>query len=206
MARWCQDVPGGSRWGARLSELSNWAPSPTSPEHLEGIHTCRSALLARRRRPLFSWGVLRPGTRARSPNRRAGPLRRSTDPTAYRLSSSAWSKRQMNPCSTRPVGGRPVLDVEDDHHALVPVDLEQDAPLASESGAVDAGQRVMKRFAHPAWVVEEWPGDELRGRDRNVRGQPIGQRTTCRWCGSQLVTLAHEAWRPRTRLRTASAP
>lgn len=59
-----------------------------------------------------------------------------------------------------------MADVEDDHRSLGLVDLVEDAPLVPWAGAVDAGERVLKRVADPARLLEQRPGDELEGSRR----------------------------------------
>jgi hypothetical protein len=56
-----------------------------------------------------------------------------------------------------------MLYVLHDDHAFRFVDPVQDAPLGTETRAVDASQLASQRPADPVWRLQERPGYELDG-------------------------------------------
>lgn len=96
--------------------------------------------------------------------------------------------------------------VENDDGAPRVVDLVQHPPVRSETGTVDTSELFTQGLADSLWVGEKGPGDELDSRRCDLTRKSVGNGPASGGCGSQLVRVGHDARRPLTSARAASAP
>ena len=79
-----------------------------------------------------------------------------------------------------------MLNVLDDHRVLAVINPVEDAPLGTETRAVQPGQTALQRFTHSLRCRQQWAGEELNSRGGNVFGQQLGDGSPRRASQSQL--------------------
>jgi hypothetical protein len=97
-------------------------------------------------------------------------------------------------------------DIEDYNNEALLINLVQNAPLSGEASTVDTRELFAERPTHASRIFQQRSGDELTGCDGHIMREQFGERSTSRRCGSEFVATCHEARRPLSRARTASAP